>query len=53
MCGIIGSRNALKIGNRKKALNFLRLRGPENEGEYFDMDNNVWLGHTRLSIRSL
>jgi asparagine synthase (glutamine-hydrolysing) len=51
MCGIIG---AIGISNSFKnisALNLISHRGPDSLGSYFQ--NNVFLGHTRLSIQDL
>jgi len=53
MCGIIGSKNANNLINKQLALSYLNKRGPDSSNEYFDIDENLWLGHTRLSIQDL
>ena len=47
MCGILGSIRSNIVLN----LDLLEHRGPDNQGTYQDED--VWLGHTRLSIQDL
>ena len=51
MCGIVGSINDINNLNHEKALKSLSRRGPDNSGEFTDFENNLWLGHTRLSIQ--
>ena len=56
MCGIAGifhfdSLRKVNINHLKKMTDILRYRGPDNEG--FFIDNNVGLGHRRLSIIDL
>jgi asparagine synthase (glutamine-hydrolysing) len=52
MCGIVGSINT-EIG--KKTLELIKHRGPDSHGLVRDSigDNDVYLGHTRLSIVDL
>ena len=54
MCGIAGiiSSNTQLISKERirSATNCLRHRGPENEGLWIDPENNIALGHSRLSI---
>ena len=50
MCGIVGFNFSNKI-IVKKMTNFLKHRGPDGEGFY--IDENVSLGHRRLSIIDL
>lgn len=55
MCGILGSVTAPghvgPSGAHRRALQAIDHRGPDGRGEY--ERNNVWLGHTRLSILDL
>jgi asparagine synthase (glutamine-hydrolysing) len=53
MCGIYGSigNNYQNIG--KKFSYYLNHRGPDDSGIFFDHNNNIVLGHTRLSIIDL
>ena len=53
MCGICGftSRVSDQKGYLDKMIDQLRSRGPDAKGMYFD--NNINLGHTRLSIIDL
>ena len=58
MCGIFGfklkrSLNDNDLNKSLKYLNLLKHRGPDNQGYYFDKENGVFLGHTRLSIIDL
>lgn len=58
MCGIAGFWLGKKLGNEsnenlKKMLGTLYHRGPDGEGEYFDTDKGLAMGHTRLSIIDL
>lgn len=51
MCGIFGT---VGFGNNfSKSLGKLVHRGPDDFGEYVDKENNVYLGHRRLSIIDL
>ena len=47
MCGILGSIGKFTVPN----LNILNHRGPDSSGYY--VNNNLYLGHTRLSIQDL
>ena len=55
MCGIAGivgaAANRLAAGERGKALDLMKLRGPDASGEW--EGENVWLGHRRLAIIDL
>jgi asparagine synthase (glutamine-hydrolysing) len=53
MCGIFGStRKSDAFGKKENAaLNTLKHRGPDQQGEYIDED--VYMGHRRLSILDL
>ena len=58
MCGIFGFKlkRSLNDNDLNKSLKYLKLlkhRGPDNQGYYFDKENGVFLGHTRLSIIDL
>ncbi|HET9644477.1 MAG TPA: asparagine synthase (glutamine-hydrolyzing) [Burkholderiaceae bacterium] len=58
MCGIAGYRtfegDALKLGRElTHALNALRHRGPDDEGAWFDDEDNAGLGQRRLAIVDL
>ncbi len=59
MCGICGfvNKNATNIDQIKKnifgMLSVLNHRGPDNSGHWISDDNNIVLGHTRLSIIDL
>ena len=50
MCGILGSYGT-KFHFNEEHLNILSHRGPDDKGYFFD--NNVMLGHRRLSIVDL
>ncbi|WP_461457705.1 asparagine synthase (glutamine-hydrolyzing) [Parasphingorhabdus sp.] len=52
MCGIFGSLGAFD-GAAKDPLSIIRRRGPDSSGEWCDKENNVFLGHRRLSILDL
>ena len=59
MCGITGFYSP-NHANRKNSLSIiskmagiLEHRGPDKEGIYTDYENNLFLGHTRLSILDL
>lgn len=47
MCGILGSIGKFTVPD----LNILNHRGPDSSGYY--VNNNLYLGHTRLSIQDL
>jgi len=51
MCGIFGTVGISNVSS--KSLDTLIHRGPDDFGEYFDKDNDVYLGHRRLSIIDL
>ena len=55
MCGIAGivgaTANRLAAAERGKALDLMKLRGPDASGEW--EGENVWLGHRRLAIIDL
>lgn len=57
MCGVIGiaiapsRRNFVTECRRREALEALRHRGPDGQGEY--IDEKVWMAHRRLSILDL
>jgi len=51
MCGILGA-----VGfsvNMGQSLSKIKHRGPDDYGEYYDKNNQVYLGHRRLSIIDL
>ena len=55
MCGVFGfclnrplASDDISLGRR--ALKLLAHRGPDGEGEWFDMNNGIYLGHRRLAI---
>lgn len=53
MCGIFGFTNFKKseLAKARESLHTLNHRGPDQWNDYFD--NNVYLGHQRLSIMDL
>jgi asparagine synthase (glutamine-hydrolysing) len=51
MCGIIGAIGNSDSFKNSSALKLISHRGPDSFGSYFQ--NNVFLGHTRLSIQDL
>jgi asparagine synthase (glutamine-hydrolysing) len=55
MCGIAGivgpTANRLSAEDRGKALDLMKLRGPDASGEW--EGENVWFGHRRLAIIDL
>lgn len=53
MCGIVGVFGNLDRLDFKSALDRIKHRGPDDQGQYFDHESSVWLGHTRLSIQDL
>lgn len=56
MCGITGTiNNRIKVDMEKvnKSIYSLRHRGPDGNGKYVNKQENVALGHTRLSIIDL
>ena len=50
MCGIVGAVNYESF-NHKEVLNTINHRGPDHQSSF--SFNNLWLGHTRLSIIDL
>ena len=50
MCGIFGVINCLDEQRFKNALSLLNHGGPDDFGLYIDCENQIALGHTRLSI---
>lgn len=52
MCGLVGTycKKGISIDQFKLMINSLIHRGPDNNNLYTDKLNNVYLGHTRLSI---
>ncbi|MDG9667330.1 asparagine synthase (glutamine-hydrolyzing) [Hahella sp. CR1] len=54
MCGILGWIGAqLNVQLANQMLDQLTHRGPDDRGDWFHPDHNVWLGHRRLSILDL
>lgn len=53
MCGIAGTIGSRDTQAFSKMLGALRHRGPDDEGEYYDHNRSVALGHQRLSIIDL
>jgi asparagine synthase (glutamine-hydrolysing) len=56
MCGILGivtTTNCIKKDSFLQNLLLIKHRGPDDHGVFQDKDNNVLLGHTRLSILDL
>src|SRR5688572_7248550 len=54
MCGIVGCAGGLPdLDRRRIVLAGLRHRGPDDVGEWLDVEEGVWLGHTRLAIVDL
>ena len=53
MCGIVGAfnPNGIKKIDLEPALKILHHRGPDSKGTFYD--DNICLGHTRLSIIDL
>ncbi|MBI4139471.1 asparagine synthase (glutamine-hydrolyzing) [Candidatus Woesearchaeota archaeon] len=51
MCGIVGAWGIVDSSVPRRMLNLLSHRGPDASG--FFSDNNVWLGHHRLSIQDI
>ena len=55
MCGIFAflSKESLKkqdILNGRAGRKLLKHRGPDEEGEWYNIKKGVYFGHTRLSI---
>jgi len=54
VCGIVGCAGEIPdVATRRRILERLRHRGPDDHGDWLDVDGEVWLGHTRLSIVDL
>ncbi|MCG8702365.1 MAG: asparagine synthase (glutamine-hydrolyzing) [Bacteroidales bacterium] len=53
MCGIYGAISKDYAEIKDKIKNQLNHRGPDDSGFHFDKENNVLLGHNRLSIIDL
>ena len=57
MCGISGSSLSspvtLSEDQLKKILERIRHRGPDDQGVYQDIKNNITLFHTRLAIQDV
>ncbi|HRO41259.1 MAG TPA: asparagine synthase (glutamine-hydrolyzing) [Flavipsychrobacter sp.] len=50
MCGIAGGWGNISVGKLKEGLRRLEHRGPDGEGFFSDADEQIYLGHRRLSI---
>ena len=53
MCGICGYQGIFQNGLIQKMMELISHRGPDDRGFWEDPDNQVALGHTRLSIIDL
>jgi asparagine synthase (glutamine-hydrolysing) len=57
MCGICGivskNPNEITVERLKKITDLIHYRGPDGDGHWINLDNNVGLGHRRLSIIDL
>ena len=57
MCGIAGifkfDNSGIQLPDLKKMTDAIQHRGPDGEGQWLNADNNVGLGHRRLSIIDL
>ena len=56
MCGIFGislKKSKISHANFRESLELIHHRGPDKTGEVFDDENNIALGHKRLSIIDL
>ena len=56
MCGIVGVASKIPTDSKswlKKSCDAITHRGPDNEGQWWSSQNNVGLGHRRLSIFDL
>jgi asparagine synthase (glutamine-hydrolysing) len=51
MCGVVGYISNSKIDVLDKMLDVQSYRGPDDQGKY--IENNIYLGHNRLSIQDL
>ena len=52
MCGFVGFFNDhnLSIESFQKTINTLEHRGPDDAGNWADLDKKLFLGHRRLSV---
>ena len=51
MCGLVVQIGSLPSEAQKsKALQILKNRGPDGEGEHSSIRDKLWMGHTRLAI---
>lgn len=54
MCGIVGGvSKSIKEGEALLMISAIKHRGPDGDGAFFDRENNLFLGHRRLSIIDL
>lgn len=53
MCGIVGAYGFSRSEDLNLSLKEISHRGPDDHGTYIDLNADVWLGHTRLSILDL
>ena len=53
MCGLVGFMGDFNAANLKKAVMTLSHRGPDDNGMLYMQDQDVGLGHARLSIQDL
>jgi asparagine synthase (glutamine-hydrolysing) len=53
MCGIIGLYGAFNKNILNKSLDLIDHRGPDNRDIYVNNNDNIYLGHSRLSIIDL
>jgi asparagine synthase (glutamine-hydrolysing) len=56
MCGILGRislAEKIDAASMKSALDLMIHRGPDAAGEWISVDEDIWMGHRRLSIIDL
>lgn len=53
MCGIIGISGRVEKNKLQEGVKILAHRGPDDSGIFIDKENDIGLGHTRLSIQDL
>ena len=53
MCGIIGISGQLDVAALRAGTAAIEHRGPDDTGVFFDVQSQIGLGHTRLSIVEL
>tara|TARA_Y100000768_G_scaffold302854_1_gene236754 strand:- start:16244 stop:18136 length:1893 start_codon:yes stop_codon:yes gene_type:complete len=53
MCGIVGFSGNIERNKLVSSLSVISHRGPDASGIYFDKEQEIGLGHTRLSIIDL